>query len=152
MKTMPNLPGAKTALAAFVLTVLLGVGITSAAGLWQQSATTTMTVAWPDTPMSLQCAASGDSVTVTILNIPSPTAVSVASRMNGTATYGSATAAPASTTISVSATSYGIPQSVGNSKNVKIDLRVSATYNGGSGTAELLGLQLTGNNARLACP
>jgi hypothetical protein len=152
MKTMRNLPGARTALAAFFLTVLLGVGVTSAAGLWQQSATTTMTVAWPDTPMSLQCAASGDSVAVTILNIPSPTAVSVASRMNGTATYGSATAAPASTTFTVSANSYGISQSVGSNKNVKVDLRVSATYNGGSGTAELLGLQLTGNNSKLACP
>jgi hypothetical protein len=152
MKTMRNLPGARTALAAFFLTVLLGVGVTSAAGLWQQSATTTMTVAWPDTPMSLQCAASGDSVAVTILNIPSPTAVSVASRMNGTATYGSATAAPASTTFTVSANSYGIPQSVGSNKIVKVDLRVSATYNGGSGTAELLGLQLTGNNSKLACP
>jgi hypothetical protein len=152
MRAMRNLPGAKAALVAFFLTVLLGVGATSAAGLWQQSATTTMTVAWPDTPMSLQCAPSGDSVTLTILNIPAPTSVSVASRMNGTATYGTATAAPASTTITVSPTSYGIPQSVGNNKNVKVDLRVSATYTGGPGTAELAGLQLTGNNAKLGCP
>lgn len=41
MRSLQNLPGAKAALVAFVLTVLLGVGATSAAGLWQQSATAT---------------------------------------------------------------------------------------------------------------
>jgi hypothetical protein len=151
-----NLPGAKAALVAFVLTVLLGIGATSAAGLWQQSGTATMGVSaatsWPPAPMSLQCTAGpGDSVTLTIQNIPVPTAVTVASRASG-GIYGSGIAvSPASATIVVSPTSYGIPDSVGSVKNGKIDLRVSATYTGGPGTAEITGLQLTGNNTRLAC-
>jgi hypothetical protein len=151
-----NLPGAKAALVAFALTVLLGIGATSAAGLWQQSGTATMTVSaaadWPLAPMSVLCTAGpGDSVTLTIQNIPAPTAVTVASRTAG-GTYGSGiSVSPASATFVVSATSYGIPASVGSVKNGKIDLHVSATYTGGPGTAELLGLQLTGNNTRLAC-
>ena len=83
-----NLPGAKAALVAFALTVLLGIGATSAAGLWQQSATATLGVAaatdWPAAPMSVQCTPGpGDSVTLTIQNIPAPTAVTVASRTSG---------------------------------------------------------------------
>lgn len=156
MNGRQNLPGAKAAPVAFVLTVLLGVGATSAAGLWQQSASTTMAVSaatdWPAAPMSVLCAAGpGDSVTLTIQNIPAPTAVTIASRTSG-GTYGAAmSVSPASATIVVGAASYGIPGSVGSAKNGKIDLRVSATYTGGTGTAELLGLQLTGNNTRLAC-
>ena len=156
MNGQQNLPGAKAAPVAFILTVLLGAGAASAAGLWQQSASTTMAVSaatdWPAAPMSVHCAAGpGDSVTLTLQNIPAPTAVTVASRTAG-GTYGSAiSVSPASATIVVSATSYGIPGSVGSTKNGKIDLRVSATYTGGPGTAELLGLQLTGNNTRLAC-
>ncbi|MDQ0866560.1 hypothetical protein [Arthrobacter globiformis] len=152
-----NLPGAKPAVVAFVLTVLLGIGATSAAGLWQQSATATLGVSaatdWPAAPMSVQCTAGpGDSVTLTIQNIPAPTAVTIASRASGGTTYGSGVpVSPASATIVVSAVSYGIPDSVGSVKNGKIDLRVSATYTGGPGTAEILGLQLTGNNTRLAC-
>jgi hypothetical protein len=156
MKAQQNLPGAKAALVAFVLTVLLGAGATSAAALWQQSATATLAVSaaadWPAAAMSLHCTAGpGDSVTLTIQNIPAPTAVTIASRTSG-GTYGSSvTVSPTSATIVVGATTYGIPESVGSTKNGKVDLRVSATYTGGTGTAELLGLQLTGNNTRLAC-
>ncbi|UZX04305.1 hypothetical protein F8G81_18075 [Arthrobacter sp. CDRTa11] len=46
-----QVPGARLAIGAFVLTVLLGVGGASASALWEQSATATMTVtangAWP---------------------------------------------------------------------------------------------------------
>lgn len=151
-----KVPGAMLALFAFMLTVLLGIGGTAAVALWQQSATATVSVSaaasWPGSGMGLQCASvPGDSVTLTITNAPSPTAVTVASRTAG-GTYGSDyTATPTSATIVVATSSFGIPASVGSTKNGKIDLRVSASFDGGSGTAELLGLQLTGNNSKLSC-
>ncbi|MFE4541425.1 hypothetical protein [Arthrobacter sp. NPDC056727] len=151
-----KVPGAMLALFAFMLTVLLGIGGTSAVALWQQSASATMSVSaaasWPGSGMGLQCASGpGDSVTLTITNAPSPTSVSVASRTAG-GTYGSEyTVTPTSATIVVAATSFGIPASVGSTKNGKIDLRVSAWFDGGSGMAEISGLQLTGNNSKLAC-
>jgi hypothetical protein len=52
MKRLRNLPGAATAVGAFLLTVLLGLGGASASALWQQSAIVTVTVtaaaAWPE--------------------------------------------------------------------------------------------------------
>lgn len=44
MLKLRNLPGTALAVGAFALTVLLGIGGASASALWQQSATTTMTV------------------------------------------------------------------------------------------------------------
>jgi len=44
MARLRNLPGAGLATGAFLLTVLLGIGATSASALWQQSATSTLAV------------------------------------------------------------------------------------------------------------
>lgn len=63
MKRLRSLPGAALAVGAFVLTVLLGLGGTSASALWQQSATASMTVTasntWPGPTLTLGCAADG---------------------------------------------------------------------------------------------
>jgi hypothetical protein len=151
-----KMPGGMLALFAFMLTVLLGIGGTSAVALWQQSASATMAVSaaasWPGSDMALQCAAGpGDSVTLTIANAPSLTSVSVASRTAGGTYSADYPVTPAAATIVVAATSFGIPTSVGSTKNGKIDLRVNASFDGGSWAAEISGLQLTGNNSKLAC-
>ncbi|KQR02959.1 hypothetical protein ASF72_07155 [Arthrobacter sp. Leaf141] len=63
MKRLRSLPGAALAVGAFVLTVLLGLGGTSASALWQQSATASMTVTasntWPGPAFSLTCTGLG---------------------------------------------------------------------------------------------
>jgi hypothetical protein len=88
MTGLRNLPGAKAALVAFVLTVLLGIGATSAAGLWQQSASTSMTVAWTDTVLT--CADNVSTNGKTAALTPSPTAsmTITAALANANGTYG----------------------------------------------------------------
>lgn len=85
MKSFARVPGAAMAVGAFVLTVLLGIGGTSASALWQQSATATMTVtangAWPGPAIaSLTCTNSNADKTATLTVTPSaaPAAITYA--------------------------------------------------------------------------
>lgn len=59
MKNLNQVPGARLAIGAFTLTVLLGAGTAGASALWQQSATATMTVtadgAWGGPAFTLTC-------------------------------------------------------------------------------------------------
>jgi hypothetical protein len=94
VKSFTRVPGAPFAVGAFVLTVLLGVGGVSAAALWQQSATATMTVtangAWPGTAIaSLTCTNSNSDklATLTVTLAAGPANISYAA-LQANGTYG----------------------------------------------------------------
>lgn len=157
MRAHPRILGARLAFGAFLLTVLLGAGGTSAVALWQQSATAEMTVSaaatWPGPAITLACAvAANDSVKLTVTSSGAPTQISITSRlMSGT--YGSEyNVSPVTTSVVISATSYGIPQTLGGNKNVPIAIRVTATFEDGSSSAEMAGFKITGNNSKISCP
>lgn len=66
MRRFQGLPGASTAVGAFILTVLLGCGGSAASALWHQSATATMTVTaaatWPGSAFQqFACARMGNA-------------------------------------------------------------------------------------------
>jgi hypothetical protein len=157
MRAHPRIPGARLAFGAFLLTVLLGAGGTSAVALWQQSATAEITVSaaasWPGPVITLTCAdAPNDSVKLTVTSSATPTQISIASRLMSGTYGGEYNVSPVSMSVVISATSYGIPETLGANKNVPIAIRVTATFEGGSSSAEMAGFKITGNNTRIACP
>ena len=83
--TQARVPGAMLALFAFVLTVLLGIGGTSAVALWQQSATATMAVSassnWGPT-ITLACTPSNNEKTATlaVTSAQTPILLTIAAR------------------------------------------------------------------------
>ncbi|SLK00409.1 hypothetical protein [Arthrobacter sp. P2b] len=93
MARIRNLPGAATAVGAFVLTVLLGLGGASASALWQQSATATMTVtaaaAWPGPAIaSLTCTNDAPEKVATLrVTVPATATITYAA-LQATGTYG----------------------------------------------------------------
>lgn len=82
--TLRRIPGARAALTAFVLTVLLGAGGAAAQALWQQSATATMTVtaagSWAGPAVtSLTCSNNPSHKTATLtLQLPRTASVTYA--------------------------------------------------------------------------
>ncbi|MFP3463072.1 hypothetical protein R5O87_19745 [Arthrobacter globiformis] len=86
-----RVPGGMLALFAFILTVLLGIGGTSAVALWQQSATATMSVSaaanWGPPTITLACTPSSNEKTATLTasSAQAPTVLTIAARQaNGT--------------------------------------------------------------------
>ncbi|MFE4542243.1 hypothetical protein [Arthrobacter sp. NPDC056727] len=155
MKPLRSVPGAKAALIAFVLTVLLGVGVTSAAGLWQQSATATMAVsaatAWPGDTTVLACtvtAANGKAATLTASPATTMTVTAAlvtgstvgAERAVGTFTSGTVTIDPDTTT--------GVKELLnGGAGNV----RFTATFDGPPPFTRQLVVNFSGNG-KTTCP
>jgi len=128
VKDPKKVPGAKAAMIAFAVTVLLGAGGSIAVGLWQQTATTTMTVAaatvWPGDQAALSCATSTNPnikvATLTATPTASGTMTAALKNANGT---------------------YGAENSVGSFPGT-IDLGTDTTgvkeaLNGGAGTVRL---------------
>lgn len=86
-----KVPGGMLALFAFMLTVLLGIGGTSAVALWQQSASATMSVSaaanWGPPTITLACTPTTNekTATLTVTSAQTPTLLTIAARQaNGT--------------------------------------------------------------------
>ena len=86
-----KVPGAMLALFAFVLTVLLGIGGTSAVALWHQSASATMSVSaaanWGPPTIALACTPTTNEKTATlaVTSAQTPMLLTIAARQaNGT--------------------------------------------------------------------
>lgn len=129
MKELREVPGGKAAIIAFAVTVLLGAGGGIAVGLWQQTATTTMTVSaapiWPGDQAVLNC------ITSTNPNIKTAT-LTATPTTSGTMTAALRNAANGT---------YGAEHSVGSFPGT-IDLGtdtpgVKEALNGGAGTVRL---------------
>ena len=128
MRSLQNLPGAKAALVAFVLTVLLGIGATSAAGLWQQSATATMTVAWTDTVLTCNDTVSANGKTAAITPSPAASMTLTAALVNANGTYGAEhTVGTFSGTANILPDTPGVKEALNGSAG---NVRLMATFAG----------------------
>ncbi|MFP3461348.1 hypothetical protein R5O87_10900 [Arthrobacter globiformis] len=94
MKELKKVPGGKAAIIAFAVTVLLGAGGSIAVGLWQQTATTTMTVSaapvWPGDQAVLNCVTSTNPniKTATLTATPTASGTMTAALKNANGAYG----------------------------------------------------------------
>ncbi|RDV08045.1 hypothetical protein DXK94_20695 [Arthrobacter sp. RT-1] len=135
MARIRNLPGAATAVGAFVLTVLLGLGGASASALWQQSATATMTVTaaatWPGSGFTgFTCHNDNPQKTATLTATGSSAPASLtyaALQPNGTygPSYMDEVSLGTASTVGLTITS---PIIVANRSTPQLTVRVVATY------------------------
>ncbi|NSX37932.1 hypothetical protein HTS88_16220 [Pseudarthrobacter oxydans] len=160
MRRFQGLPGASTAVGAFLLTVLLGFGGSAASALWHQSATATMTVtaaaSWPGSAFQqFACARMDNADKAVALNyvLPEvPLALTLsAKRPDGT--YGqpyTVAGAGASGSIILNESSPIIAE---NRTMSLLTVRATATYqNRTEASAEIvLRLDVGTNNGKLYC-
>ncbi|WP_045729465.1 hypothetical protein [Pseudarthrobacter chlorophenolicus] len=156
MRTFRNLPGAAVAVGAFVLTVMLGLGGTAASALWQQSATATMTVAWPLQAFTgFTCANDNPQkvATLSAAGTSKPTSLTYSARQaNGT--YG-----PSYTESVVLGTTSTVTLTIGsqiiaaNRSTSQLTVRVVATYADQTQVTAtaVVGLEQGNNSNKVTC-
>lgn len=156
MSLLARIPGARTALAAFVLTVVLGTGGVAAHALWQQSATATMDVSaarsWPGPPVtSLTCANNASKKTATLqLQLPQAAAVTyAASGAASPATYTWGTVGAGTPAGSLSLTQNS--PVVTDNPTGPLTLTVTATYTDQTDASATITLTKE-NNGKIDCP
>ncbi|HSU45926.1 MAG TPA: hypothetical protein VLJ40_03350 [Arthrobacter sp.] len=160
MARLRNLPGAGLATGAFLLTVLLGIGVTSASALWQQSATATMAVTasgtWPAHQFSgFTCTNDNPRQTATLsaVGAAAPTALSYAA-LQSNGTYGpSYTESVSLGTTSIVALTITSQIVVANRTTTPLTIRVTATYADESQTtaSATVSLEQGNNSNKVTC-
>ncbi|MFE4837294.1 hypothetical protein ACFRAU_21770 [Arthrobacter sp. NPDC056691] len=159
MSRVDRVPGARTAMIAFGLTVTLGAGGAAAHALWQQSATATMTVSaasvWPGPAVTaLTCANNASQKIATLtLQLPQSAAVTYgALQSNGsipkTYTWGTVNAGAPGSSISLDINSQIIKDSPAGA----LTFKVTAAYGDGTTASAQLVLTLSDSNNKIACP
>jgi len=159
VRSVDRVPGARTAVVAFVLTVLLGGGGAAAHALWQQSATATMSVsaasAWPGPAVTTLTCANNSSQKIATLTLQVPQAATVtygSVQSNGTIpktyAWGTVAGGAPGSTLSLDVNSQIIKDSPGGA----LTFRVTATYADQTAATSQLILTLSDNNNKIACP
>ncbi|MFE4543513.1 hypothetical protein [Arthrobacter sp. NPDC056727] len=159
MSRVDRVPGARAAMVAFVLTVLLGGGGAAAHALWQQPATATMSVsaasAWPGPAVTALTCANNSSQKIATLTLQLPQTATVtygALQSNGsipkTYTWGTVNGGAPGSALSLDVNSQIIKDSPGGA----LTLKATATYADGTTASAQLVLTLTDSNNKIACP
>lgn len=134
MKERRKVPGAKAAIIAFAVTVLLGAGGGIAFGLWQQTATTTMTInaatVWPGDQVVLSCVTSTNPniKTATLTATPAASGTMTAALKNANGTYGAEYSVGSfSGTIDLGSDTTGVKEALNGGAGT---VRVTVTFTG----------------------
>ena len=148
----PRFPGAMLAFFAFMLTVLLGIGAMSAAALWQQSASATMSVSaaanW--SIISITCSANSGNKSLVLTFTPSGTVTPpmyIASR-SPTGAYG--TEEPVGNSITLQPTSALVTSATGSAGG-GFAVRVRAQVDGQWTSSEITTLSVNTGNSKIFC-
>lgn len=149
-----KVPGAMLALFAFLLTVLLGIGGTSAVALWQQSASATMAVSAAATwsTLSITCSEGANSSNKSLVLTFTPSGavtppMYIASR-SLTGAYGSEETAGNSVTLQP--TSSLVTSAIG-SASAGFAVRVRAQVDGQWTSSEITTLSVNAGNSKIFC-
>jgi hypothetical protein len=149
-----RVPGGMLALFAFMLTVLLGIGGTSAVALWQQSATATMSVSaaanWSSISITCSDGSNNSNKSIILTVTPAGTVTQpmyIASR-SLTGTYGTETTV--GTSITLQPTSALVTSAIG-SASAGFAVRIRAEVDGQWTSSEITTLSVNAGNSKIYC-